>query len=215
MSGSGSGRVAICHQNPIVKIGLKDILKSDPEIEICFDVSSYEDILQYNFKIESDLILICYEERMYPDNNNLRDIRQKLPGIKLFVITDCDDPRMVTRALESGANGIQCRNNFDVTEFLHAIRMVDLGATSLSECAMQSLRGGVQTTENLIPYHHEDTEDLSSREQQVLNWVAKGKSNKDIADQLCISTRTVKFHVSSILAKLKVKNRTEAALRMM
>jgi NarL family two-component system response regulator LiaR len=65
---------------------------------------------------------------------------------------------------------------------------------------------------NIQPKESRPAANLSAREQQVLDLVAKGKTNNDIAENLYISTRTVKFHVSSILSKLKVKNRTEAAL---
>ena len=202
-------RVAVCHNSPIVKHGLRDILNSDPEIEICFEISEFEELLDIKYQKERNYVLVCYEDSSNPKFKALREFTELRSDVRLFAILDCENRTLVTRAIECGISGLQCKNNFQPSEFLHAVHMVHMGATSLSQCAMKILRTDPQSIANGKP------ENLSAREYQVLNLIAKGKSNQDIADNLHISTRTVKFHVSSILAKLKAKNRTEAALRLL
>lgn len=205
---TASVRVAICHPSPIVRGGLRDILRSDPKIEIEFEIESYDDLFEPPYDQKSDFILISYEEGHNPNFALFREVGEARSNVKLLAIIDCGDQHLVTRAVENGVNGVQCKHNFESAEFLQAVHMVHLGATSISSNAMATLRGDARSLGK------RKTEQLSARETEVLQLVARGKTNRDIAENLCISTRTVKFHVSSILAKLKAKNRTEAALRI-
>ena len=108
------------------------------------------------------------------------------------------------QALEIGVQGFHDKSA-QPDELLNAIQTVHRGGNSLASCVTTALVNHISTRQR------EHMANLSQREEEVLDLVAKGKSNSDIADELFISVRTVKFHISSIFAKLQVKNRTEAA----
>lgn len=203
---AGPIRIAICDQSPIIRHGLSDILNTDSCIETVLEVSSHSELMDHRHDEEIDIILIGYDEKSSRDLEYLHEIIKIRPFAKVIFLIECEDKQQLRNAIELGVRGFQCRNDFVAEEFIHAIHTVHLGGTSMSNCAMELLRSKVQ------PQQNPPAVNLSTREQEVLNLVAVGQTNNDIAENLHISTCTVKFHVSSILSKLKVKNRTEAAL---
>jgi NarL family two-component system response regulator LiaR len=199
-------RIAICDQSLIIRRGLKHILNTDSCIETALEVSSHSELMDHRHDEEIDVILIGYDEKSSRDLEYLHEITKIRPSAKVILLIECEDKQQLSNAIELGVRGFQCRNDFVAEEFIHAIHTVHLGGTSLSNCSMELLKPRAQ------PQQARPAANLSNREQEVLNLVAMGQTNNDIAENLYISTCTVKFHVSSILSKLKVKNRTEAAL---
>jgi len=105
-----------------------------------------------------------------------------------------------------GVEALLRKTDTDPDEIISTFRTVHEGGRVLANCVTEALLNRIQSRQLM------EQANLSSREREVLNLIATGRSNNDIADNLFISIRTVKFHVSSILAKLNVKNRTAAAL---
>jgi DNA-binding NarL/FixJ family response regulator len=206
-------RVAVFDQSPILRRGLKAILSTDKGLEIVFDVSCHVELIDRLNAEEIDIILIGFKELLPEESKHLAEISQIKPSAKIIAMVECDNYQLLSKALEMGAKGFQCTRDFVADEFINTIHTVHQGSSSLSSNCMMNLIGGMYSDDLTIrPQTDRSEANLSSREQQVLDLVAKGKTNKNIADNLFISTRTVKFHVSSILSKLNVKNRTEAAL---
>jgi two-component system response regulator DegU len=206
-------RVAIFDQSPILRRGLKEILSVDKGLEIVFDVSCQVELIDRLNAEEIDIILIGFNEILPEELKQLTEISQIRPSAKIVAMIECNNYELLSKALEMGAKGFQCTRDFVADEFIHTIHTVHQGNTSLSGNCMMNLIGGMHSDDlTTQPKTDRSEANLSSRERQVLDLVAKGKTNKNIADNLFISTRTVKFHVSSILSKLNVKNRTEAAL---
>jgi DNA-binding NarL/FixJ family response regulator len=135
-------------------------------------------------------------------------IKEKSPGTKVIILTSFSDKDHVIPAIRAGAIGYQLKD-IEPDELVNAIRSVYRGESQLhskiTNHVMTHLMHGDQKETNQL-------DELTKREQEVLAEIARGKSNKEIAASLIITEKTVKTHVSNILSKLQLQDRTQAAL---
>jgi DNA-binding NarL/FixJ family response regulator len=176
-------RVAVCDCRPIFRYGLQQIVETVPDMEIVAFAACYDTLLAAIEKAEADVLLIDIDDNSAAGLDCLRSLQERLPELGVMIFTACEDRNVIIRALGCG-----------------------MGHSVMEPMVNQVLM------ENLARNRQQQRSVLSSREREVLRLIGKGMSNRQIADTLFISTRTVKFHVSAIFEKLDVKNRTEAAL---
>jgi len=158
-------------------------------------------------KLKPDVILMDMVMPRMGGLEAIQKIKEQCPEAQLLVLTSFSDDETVFPAIKAGALGYLLKNT-SPDRLLSAIRDVNQGNPSMSSDIANKLMSELQRGSNLPP-----TKDpLTDREMDVLNLVAQGMTNQEIADQLVISEGTFRTHVSNILSKLHLANRTQAAL---
>lgn len=155
---------------------------------------------------ELDIVLTDFEENGLSVIGYLRDLCKLIPDLKIVALNDCANSDLLVEAIEMGIKGFQCKHDFTTQELIDTVHTVFNGGSHMSSCVTNAVLA------NMVKSQARSKTLLSAREEEVAKLLSVGKSNKEIAQDLIISPRTVKFHVSSILSKLNAKNRTEAAL---
>ena len=198
-------RVAICDHYSTIRYGLRYILNSAPNIDTIEEACSPEELLSKFAGLDLDVVLIDLEPDKQAGFDNLYKFCKLNPRVKIIIFTSCIDKNLILKTVEMGVQGYLPKH-VESEEIIDAIHIVHNGGIKLAACVTTTLLEQLQIKQLQLKAN------LSRREQEVLNHIALGKTNNDIASVLHISTRTVKFHVTSILAKLNVRNRTEAAI---
>jgi DNA-binding NarL/FixJ family response regulator len=194
----------IVDDHPVVRDGLVAILGTQPDFEIAGEAASGEVALDLFKKVQPDVILLDLEMPGMDGVEVIKRLRQLRPEVKIVVFTAFDTDERILSALQAGAKGYLLKGA-PRSELFEAIRVVHQGGSLLQPVVASRLLSQLSGTESAAP-----AEELTPRESEVLQLLAQGKPNKEIAAELVIGERTVKFHISSILAKLGATNRTEA-----
>lgn len=207
---SGVARLVIADDHELARAGLRTMLIGQNWVELIGEARNGREALAICRRLHPDLALI--DVRM-PDMDGLatcRNIKQEFPLTSVILITMHESPQYLLEALKSGASGYVLK---DITqrELLTTVRRVLRGESVLNPeivvRALKRLSGTTSLQSELPPVQ------LSPREHEVLQLLAQGQTNRQIARALTVSVSTIKIHVEHILAKLGVGDRTQAAVR--
>ncbi|NOK60777.1 MAG: response regulator [Chloroflexi bacterium AL-W] len=201
-------RILIVDDHPIVREGLIVVLETQSDFAVVGYASAGNQVLDLTNTLSPDVILLDLE---LPDSDGvtvLQQLRAVHTTIKVIVFTAFDTDERIIGAVRAGAQGYLLKGA-PREELFQAIRVVHEGGSLLQPIVAARLLRQVTTQASQV----EIVESLTERELEVLHLLATGRQNKEIASELIISERTVKFHVSAILAKLHVGNRTEAVAK--
>jgi NarL family two-component system response regulator YdfI len=199
-SGGGAIRIAVAATSAVRRVGLESIVRSHPEFQLAGSFGALTSLVSFARSSELDVIVI--------DSDSIRDLLLEPPSdAAIVLLTEISDARSISHLLRSGVRAILSRES-DPEALLSAIYAAHDGLVLLSTATAATLAGvyGDQSLE----FEAELSEQITSRETDVLRMLAEGLVNKDIAVRLGISEHTVKFHISSILDKLGASTRTEA-----
>jgi len=199
----GKVRVVIADDHAVVRRGLRTFLDLDSDIQVVGEAVNGEEAIQLARERRPDVVLMDLLMPVVDGLTAIKRIREELPEVEVLALTSVLDDASVTGAIRAGAIGYLLKNT-EAEELRRAIKSASEGKVHLSPEAAARLVREVQ-----IPG---SPEALTERETAVLRLVAKGQANKQIARELRIGEQTVKTHVSSILSKLHLRSRTQAAL---
>lgn len=209
----GKIRVLLVDDHALFREGLAAVISSQPNMEVVGNANDGLEAVIKAQELKPDLILMDIQMSTMDGLEATRQIKQILPDTTIVVLTVRDDDEKLFEALKSGAQGYLLKD-------IRSHKMVEMLQSAMNgEAAITpSLAGRVLAEFRRMSLHqtgdasavHEDNS-LTERELEVLSLVAKGASDKEVAEKLFVSLNTVKTHIRNILAKLRVDSRREAA----
>lgn len=196
-------RILIVDDHSIVRQGLRMFLGLDDDLEIVGEASNGVQAVEMARQLRPDVVLMDLLMPLMDGTEATAIIRRELPDTEVIALTSVLEDAVVVGAVRAGAIGYLLKDA-QADELCRAIRAAANGEIQLASKAAERLMREIRAPDN--------PEVLTERETDVLRLIAEGKSNKEIAQILSIGEKTVKTHVSNILAKLNLASRTQAAL---
>ncbi len=196
-------RVLIVDDHAVVRQGLKMFLSLDSELEIVGEAVDGKQAVALARELQPDVVLMDLLMPVMDGVTAISILRREVPETEIVALTSVLEDNAVIGAIRAGAIGYLLKDT-ESDELIRAIKAAANGQVQLSPKAAARLMREVRTSESF--------EALTERETEVLRLLARGLSNKQIAQALVIGEKTVKTHVSNILSKLNVSSRTQAAL---
>lgn len=200
-------RVLVADDHPLFRDGVRALLNSISEAEIVGEAGSGEEAIAQAGALQPDVILMDIQ---MPGLNGIEATRQILgtnPHIGIMVLTMFDDDDSVFAAMRAGARGYILKGA-DQTEILHAIEAVARGEALFGPSIAKRLMNFFAGPRSNSP--PQVFPELTGREREILNLIAQGYNNSEIAEQLVLSPKTVRNHISNIFNKLQVADRAQA-----
>lgn len=196
-------RVLLVDDHTVVRQGLRMVLSLEPDLEVVGEAADGREAVEQAAALGPQVVLMDLLMPVMTGVEATREIKVRHPDIEVVALTSVLEDRLVIDAVEAGAAGYLLKETGPETLF-EAIRAASRGEVRLDPKAQKRLISEVRTPEM--------RESLTARETDTLRLLAKGLTNRDIAGELGIAEVTVKTHVSSILSKLNLQSRTQAAL---
>jgi two-component system, NarL family, response regulator LiaR len=199
-------RVVFVDDHEMVRIGVSSYLSAQPDIEVVGEADDGKKGVELALELRPDIILMDLVMKEMDGIEATRQIIEQWPEAKVIIVTSFLDDEKVYPALEAGATSYMLKTS-KAGEIANAVRATYHGQSVLEPEVTGKMMVKMRQKNTHLPH-----EDLTSREIEILLLMAEGKTNQDIADELYIALKTVKTHVSNILSKLNVQDRTQAVI---
>ena len=189
--------------------GLKTMLELQPDLQVVGIASNGEMAIQQVAALQPDLVLMDVRMPLMDGRAATRTICKRFPHVKVLVLSTFDDDQYIAESIRAGAKGYLLKD-MPADELVQAIRLACLGYAQLAPGLLDKLmKNPLGITK---PTTSSRLEMLTRREQEVLEFIAQGSTNREIAEQLFITEGTVKTHVTHLLSRLDCKNRSQLAI---
>lgn len=193
-------RIVLADDHPMIRAGFKSMLDKNERFEIVGEAGNGKELIDCAIEVNPDIILVDISMPVMSGLDVLEELSKNIPGVRLIVLSMHEEREYILQALKSGAVGYLLKN-IERFELERAIMTVYEGGKYFSPMVTNILAEAVSK-----PEANNDVAEVTPREKEVLELVAKGNSTKQIADLLGISIRTVESHRINMLKKLKVNN---------
>ncbi|NAP00503.1 response regulator [Halomonas sp. MG34] len=198
--------VLFADDHEMVRIGVTAYLSAQPDIDVIAEAADGGDAVSQALELRPDIILMDLVMKEMDGIEATRQIIAQWPEAKIIIVTSFLDDEKVYPALEAGATSYMLKTS-NARAIAKAIRSTYEGQSILEPEVTGKIMNRMRT-KNEEPLHTQ----LTAREKEILLLIAQGKTNQEIADELIIAIKTVKVHVSNILGKLEVQDRTQAVI---
>jgi len=204
-------KVLIVDDQNLIRQGLKALLELEADLEIVGEAENGEDAINLIAQLPPDVVLMDVRMPIMDGVAATREIHKRFAKVKVLVLTTFDDDEYVTAALQNGAMGYLLKDT-PSEELAVAIRAVHKGYTQLGPGIVKKLLTQFPAATASVLPPPPSLAELTPREKDVLQLIATGANNREIAQKLYISEGTVKNHVTNILNRLNLRDRTQAAI---
>ncbi|WP_238016225.1 response regulator transcription factor [Dactylosporangium sp. AC04546] len=197
-------RVLVVDDQQLVRDGIASLLGIQPGIVVAGVAGDGEDAVTKAVELQPDVVLMDVRMPEVDGVEATRELLRRLPGCRVVMLTTFDDDDYVAEALRAGAIGYLLKD-LAAEELAHAIRLAHRGVAQFDASVARRLAAG-------LPAPSASADGLSGRELEILRLVSQGRTNREIGTRMHLSEGTVKNHISRILGRLHLRDRTQAAL---
>lgn len=197
-------RILIADDHPVLRSGLRVLLAADPDLEVVGEAGTGEETLLLAEELCPDVVLLDIGMPGESGIETVRRLKAKLPALRVLFLTMHEEEGTLLEALNAGGDGYVIKRA-DQPEIIQAIRVVRRGDVYVHPAMTRALLSQPETTER----PPEPVEPLTRREIDVLRLLARGNTNRQIADLLTLSVRTVESHRANLMGKLCLSSRVE------
>jgi len=203
-------KILIADDHAFVREGTRRILEQEPDFEVVAEAGDGDEAVKYACDLKPDVALLDVSMPRMDGIEATKQIKALCPSVAILVLSAYDDDQFIFGLLEAGAAGYLLKS-VRGKEIVEAIRAVHAGESVLHPSVARKVLNRFANVSGKLRKKR-SPEVLTEREMEVLKMVTRGSSNKDIADALCLSVRTVQGHLANIFNKLRVSSRTEAVV---
>ncbi|WP_406102489.1 response regulator transcription factor [Streptomyces sp. NBC_01003] len=204
-------RVFLLDDHEVVRRGLTDLLNAEPDISVVGDAENVEHALARGPALRPDVAVL---DVRLPDGDGIsvcRELRSQMPELACLMLTSFDDEEALLDAIMAGASGYVLKQ-IKGSDLVSAVRTVASGQSMLDPATTARLMRSLRTDPDAVPELAPELAGLSPRERDILALIGDGLTNREIGKRLYLSEKTVKNHISRLLAKLGVHRRVQAAV---
>ncbi len=206
-------RLLLADDHAVLRQGTAELLRREPDLDVVGEAGNGQQAIEMTRALAPDIVIMDVRMPVLSGIEATRRIRAEMPAVQVLVLTAHDDDQYVFSLLQAGASGYLLKTA-PVSELVKAIRLVRAGESPLDPAIARKVVVRLSSEAKPVPPEQPESarQELTARELEVLQLLARGMNNRAIADALYVSDRTVQTHLTSIFAKLGVASRLEAVL---
>lgn len=203
-------RILLVEDDELFRLGLSTRLQRESQLEIVAEATDGESAIELANQVQPDVVLLDVGLPGIGGVEACRQIKVQHPDLPVLILTSHSQKSLIEQLISAGASGF-CLKGIEAESLILALQSVAVGASWWDKRSSQEIRAAYTVSPRAVAVAANDMP-LTQREQEILALMAHGQSNQEIAQQLHITTGTVRVHVHAILQKLDVRDRTQAAI---